>query len=394
VPSERPILVVGGGIAGLTLAISLARHGRQAIVLENRARFETEGAGLQLGANGVRVLQRLGVADRLRARVGEPGVLAVFAGRSGRRLGELPLGAWFARRYGAPYWTMHRSDLHAALVEAARAEPRLHLRAGYALSSFSQDTSCVELLDGAGDRLLGGALVGADGLWSAVRQGLWPASRPRFAGVSAARAVLPAQTAARLAGGEVGLWLGAGANVVYYPVRAGQEIAIVVIARLAGPAAASASSGDPVETASVLARLTHFHPELTEILARAPQWRQWPLHVLPQLPNWSLGRIGVIGDAAHPMLPHLAQGGALALEDGLLLGALLGDAARPVAQSLRGFALERRQRARLVARRSRRNGTLYHLAPPLAVLRDAALRLVPGAWLMAGYDWLYGWRPD
>jgi salicylate hydroxylase len=205
------------------------------------------------------------------------------------------------------------------------------------------------------------------------------------------RAVIPAAAAGRLAATDVGLWLGAGANVVHYPVRAGTEIAIVVIAREAWPA----GGGDvAVAGARALSVLAAFHPALTEALAAAPEWRKWSLHLLAKRPRWCMGRIGLIGDAAHPMLPHLAQGGALALEDALVLGALLGEEGADVAASFRRFEAERRGRAQSIAAHSHRNGVIYHLGPPLAWARNGVLRLLPGAWLMAGYDLIYGWRPN
>lgn len=389
--SERPILVVGGGIAGLALAISLARLGRASVVLESRPRLEATGAGIQLGANAVRVLQRLGIAERLRSQVGEPTQLLVFDGRSARQLARLPLGAWFAARHGAPYWTMHRRDLHAALAAAAAEEPRIAVRTGYALEAVRQQAGDVLAIDRSGARTAGSALVGADGLWSSVRQTICPSATPQFAGATAARTVLAAAAAERLAGPHVGLWLGPGANVVHYPVSAGREIALVIIAREDWLAS---GWDNRVEAAGVLARLATFHPSLIEVLAQAPEYRKWSLHRLARLPRWSRGRIGLIGDAAHPMLPHLAQGAALALEDALVLGELLGDDKADVVQALRRFESERRARAARVTALSRRNGQLYHLDAPLAWIRDAALRLLPGTWLMAGYDRLYGWRPD
>jgi salicylate hydroxylase len=391
VASARPILVLGGGIAGLALAITLARNGRGSIVLESRPRFDTEGAGIQLGPNGVKVLERLGLAERLRSEVGAPAYLRVFEGRSARRLAELPLGGWLAGRHGAPYWTMHRADLHAALLAAAAAQPTIALRAGYALANLHQAAGSVCLEDHNGDRLTGEALLGADGLWSRVRERICPALRPQFAGATAARALLSAQDAGTLAAADVGLWLGAGANVVHYPVRAGRQVAIVIIAREAW---LGSEADSQVDAGRAMAPLAAFHPSLTEVLQRARDYRKWALFRLPALASWSWGRVGLLGDAAHPMLPHLAQGGALALEDGLVLGRLLGPESADINASLRRFEAQRRKRITRVEVLSRRNGRLYHLAQPLAWGRDAVLRWLPGHRLMAGYDWLYGWRPD
>ena len=170
-----------------------------------------------------------------------------------------------------------------------------------------------------------------------------PSATPQFAGATAARTVLAAAAAGRLAGPHVGLWLGPGANVVHYPVRAGREIALVIIAREDWLASGWDSR---VDAASVLARLATFHPSLIEVLAQAPEYRKWSLHRLARLPRWSRGRIGLIGDAAHPVLPHLAQGAALALEDALVLGELLGDDKADVVQALRRFESERRASCR------------------------------------------------
>ena len=389
--NEGPILVLGGGIAGLALALSLARRGRDAVVLESRPSFATEGAGIQLGANGVKVLERLGLAERLRPRIGEPASLLVFDGRSARCLAQLPLGGWLAARHGAPYWTMHRGDLHAALLATAAEQPQLVLRADYALKTLRQEPSGVLIEDRAGEQLAGAALVGADGLWSTVRQTICPSARPQFAGATAARALMPAPAAGALAQPHVGLWLGAGANVVHYPVRGGREVAVVIIVRERWSASALECR---IDAKAALAPLAAFHHSLTDVLGRAADYHKWGLYRLARLPTWSLGRIGLIGDAAHPMLPHLAQGGALALEDGWLLGAMLGQEQLDVAAGLREFTARRRARAASVAAFSHRNGQLYHLGPPLAWARDALLRLLPGTWLMAGYDWLYGWRPD
>jgi len=387
---ERPILVVGGGIAGLALALGLARHGREVVVLESRSEFETAGAGIQLGANGVRVLQSLGVADHLAAAVGAPEAIRIFNGRSAASLASLPLGAWFRARHGAPYWTMHRGDLHRALVQAANSEPRILLRPGSGLAAVRQEPDQVIATDGGGSRLAGAALVGADGLWSAVRQVLFPRLKPRLVGATAARTVLSAGRAGRLAGPHVGLWLGPGANVVHYPVRGGSEVAVVIIARQHG----QANGWDTrVDTAAALRPIANFHPELTEVLSAADDYRQWSLYRLTGLPHWCVGRVGLIGDAAHPVLPHLAQGGALALEDALRLAALLADAGDDVAAKLRQFEAERRPRATTIEALSHRNGRLYHLMPPWSWARNWVLRSLSGAWLMAGYDSLYGWRP-
>jgi salicylate hydroxylase len=277
------------------------------------------------------------------------------------------------------------------LLAAAAAEPRITLRPSFALTSVQQTGKGVQVASAGGETIAGRALVGADGLWSSVRQAVCPSMLPQFVGATATRAVIPAAEAGRLAAPVVGLWLTPGVHVVHYPVRAGAEIAVVVIAREDWQGRDWEAEADRT---LLLAQLRGFHAGLTEVLAGAPLWRKWALYRLSPLPRWSAGRITLMGDAAHPMLPYLAQGGVLALEDALVLGDCLDAHPGDEASAFCDFEARRRARAQRVQAMSLRQGRIYHLAPPLSWAREVVLRLTPGAWLMAGYDWLYGWRGD
>jgi salicylate hydroxylase len=387
---NRPVLIAGGGIGGLALALALSQAGRRAVVLERRAQFETEGAGIQLGPNGVRVLRRLGIADALRGNAGEPECIAVHDGRSGRALARLPLGAWLAARHGAPYWAVHRGDLHAALLAAVAGDARVELRTGCEVVSATQADDGVQATCASGEMVAGSMLVGADGLWSSVRRTIAPQAQPVFVGTTATRAVIAAAAAGPLATSVVGLWLTPGVHVVHYPVRQGRDVAVVVIA--AEPWQGRDWSA-PADAALLHARLAGFHPTLADVLGAVRDWRKWALHRLSPLPAWTQGRVTLLGDAAHPMLPYLAQGGAMALEDAVVLAdALVQHANAP--DGLSAYERLRRPRATRVQALSLRNGRIYHLPPPLAWGRDGLLRLVPGARLVAGFDWLYGWRSE
>ncbi len=262
----------------------------------------------------------------------------------------------------------HRGDLHGALLAAAAAEPRITLRPGFALASLAQTGEGVQVTSAGGETIAGRALVGADGLWSSVRQAVCPSMLPQFVGATATRAVIPAAEAGRLAAPVVGLWLTAGVHVVHYPVRAGAEIAVVVIASEDWQGRDWEAEADRTH---LLARLGGFHAGLTEVLARVPQWRKWALYRLPPLPRWSAGRVTLMGDAAHPMLPYLAQGGVLALEDALVLGDCLDAHPGDEPGAFRDFEARRRRRAQRVQAMSLRQGRIYHLAPPLSWARDA-----------------------
>jgi salicylate hydroxylase len=392
--SEAPILIAGGGIGGLALALALARRGRRSTVLERQETSSAAGAGIQLGPNAVRALQSLGVAGALQRWVGTPEAIEVHAGASGRRLARLPLGSWIAARHGAPYWVAHRRDLHGVLAAAAGTDPLIEIRTGFEAASVAQTPAEVVVTGKASDRLSASLLVGADGLWSAVRPSVIPDCMPRPAGATATRTVIRSAHAGPLAEPAVGLWLSAEAHVVHYPVRGGSEIAVVVIAREPG-ARAGRGWDSHADAERLQRRLAPFHASLREVLTpptAAWPWREWTLHTLAPLPTWVGGRIVLLGDAAHPMLPYLAQGGAVALEDAVTLAHCLATAADPVA-ALGRFETLRAARARRVQAASLRQGRIYHLVPPLSWVRDTALALTPGPWLMAGYDWLYAWRP-
>jgi salicylate hydroxylase len=394
-----PILIAGGGIGGLALAVALGRRGLRSTVLERQEAPATVGAGIQLGPNGVRALQALGVADALERHVGTPDSIAVHDGASGRRLARLPLGQWISARHGAPYWVVHRADLHGALLAAAAADPRIEIRTGFELASVAQGPGEVTATGTDGRRIAGPVLAGADGLWSAVRLSLAADCLPQFAGATATRAVIPADAAGLLPASAVGVWLGPSAHVVHYPVRQGREIAAVVIAREAGRRNRTLGRtwDASADTERLQERLLPFYAGLADTLLPGPghpwSWREWSLNTLAPLASWTKGRVVLLGDAAHPMLPYLAQGGALALEDAVVLADCLHTGAGDPVPALARFAALRTARARRVQAASVRQGSLYGLAPPLSWARDAALALLPGAWLMAGYDWLYAWLP-
>ena len=387
------VLIAGGGIAGLSAALALARRGVASHVLEKRAAFAEDGAGIQIGPNGTRILAELGVADVLEPLVARPDALRVMDGRSGLELTRMPLGRWMESRHGAPYWTAHRADLHAALMKSVRASPLVRLSMGAELAAIEDTGASVTLKAAHAGSWQGDALVAADGLWSMFRNAVSPGNgEPQFAGRSALRAVVPASALpAELEHNAVHLWQSPGAHVVHYPVRGGAEISIVLIVQ---DSEASTSWSTDVLPAWIPAHAPRFSEPLAELLAQPRAWRKWSLHALPGgiARRWVKGRVALIGDAAHPVLPFLAQGGVLALEDSSVLARCIADRRDDVPAALRMFEQQRWRRAARVARASQRNGRVYHLGGMLATARDAVLTRAPGERLIAGYDWMYGWK--
>ena len=388
----QAVLITGGGIGGLAAAVALARRGIASHVLERRATFHEEGAGIQIGPNGTHILRLLGVAETLRPHVATPEAIRVRDGASGTDLACLPLGPWIAERHGSPYWVAHRSDLHAALLQAARTEPLVALSLGFDSMEIATDGQVVAVASADGHSLTGKSLIAADGIWSTVRSLQFDPRAPRFFGKSAARTVIAADAVPEaLRRQETNVWLFPGAHIVHYPVANQHELALVAIVN---DPHADKEWGAPVSASWVQQRVPPCAPALRDLLEKAQTWKRWALHTLPVPRTWSRGPVALLGDAAHPILPFLAQGGALALEDAAVLADALHRFDTDVPAALTWYGHRRRERAANIAAASRRNGRIYHLSGPLAQARNLALRSVSPHRLMTGYDWLYGWRPD
>ena len=384
-----PVLIAGGGIGGLATAIALAGHGIPSRVLERRAQFSEAGAGIQLGPNGVRTLRRLGIEKDLAPNAGQPREIKVFSGGSGTVLTRLPLGGWIEARHGAPYWVAHRQDLQASLLVGTRRSGLIELVPGFEVVSFVTGSEAVRVegSDGAGAE--GRALICADGVFSRLRAHIDGRARLRFAGKMAARAVLDASVAAPILDAEaIGVWMAPNVHIVHYPVRGGREIAVVVIMDEDWQGEEWSTPADP---ARLQAALAPFAPSLQAALAPFTDWRQWALFESDPLAKWSLGRATVLGDAAHPLLPFLAQGGSLALEDAVMLADALAAAGGDVESAFASYENARQARTARVMAAAQRNGRIYHLSGVAALARNAVLRALPPERIMAGYDWIYGW---
>jgi salicylate hydroxylase len=398
------VLIAGAGIGGLTAALALARRGIAVTLFEQAGRLQEIGAGIQLAPNATGLLIALGLADRLKPAIVAPAAIRLRAARSGRDIAVMPL-AGIASSLGAPYWVIHRADLQAALYEAAAGEPRIALMLGARVEGFTIDAGGVHANVRRGEtagEYAGSALIGADGLWSRVRTLLGDLAPPRCANRTAWRAVLPAAgLAAHLRQPEVTLWLGAGGHLVHYPIRGGSAVNIVAIARDAPPRAGGGWQGQswstPATGDEVLARFpaSCWASDARALLAAPERWQKWALYDRPAFPpsrHWGRGPVTLLGDAAHPMLPLLAQGAAMAIEDAAVLAAALARAPADPQRALRAYEATRRGRTARLQRGARRNDLLYHFGWPADAVRDGVLRLLGGERLLAKYDWIFGWR--
>lgn len=390
----RPVLIAGAGIAGLALALALARRGICSRIIEARKDPPREGAGIQLGPNATRLLIELGLEASLAPYAVCPSAIVVSDGSTGRSLTRLPLGDWLAERHGAPYWVLHRGALHAALWAAAQQAPEIDIVEGATVTEVVDDGSGAGLRTSDHGEFGGQLLVGADGLWSRVRAHLEPTFELSYSGVAAARSLIPMDhVPGDFRALVTGVWLAPKLHVVHYPVNGGDTLAIVAI----GPSTEASNGWNvAVENEGIQQRFSPMAGPVRDLLGRAASWRQWALFEPKRVVAMHQARTVLIGDAAHPVLPFLAQGGALAIEDAFELAEAVATAELTTGSSLQNslaaFAIRRRRRAQSVQEASVENGRIYHMSGPQALARNLALTTLPGKVFMRRYDWLYGYR--
>ena len=395
---SRQALIAGGGIGGLAVALAASRANWDVQLFEQAPAFSEVGAGIQLGPNVVKVLQQWGLADALRGVAAFPELLQVRAAVSGHVLGSLRLGSVMVARYGAPYATVHRADLHGLLLEAVQQHTGARLHLARPLESFRQTPQAVMVHTADGQAIQGDVLVGADGLWSATRQQLLGDGPPQRSGHLAYRALVP-QTSLpeHLRSQNVTVWLGARMHVVHYPVRGGAWLNVVAIVHgdTTTDSTTRIDSWDhSAHAADLAAALAGSHASLQDLVRAIANWRLWPLCDRAPMQGayqHALGRVALLGDAAHPMRPYLAQGAGMAIEDAAELGRLLPMAADPavdVPVLLQRYALNRWQRNARVQARALRNGQIFHAQGLLRWGRDTAMKVL-GEKLL-DMPWLYG----
>ena len=351
----HPILIAGGGIAGIASAIALARGGRHIRVLESAGAFETVGAGLQIGPNAVRALRYLDVWESVApASFAPPGIL-IRDGHGGGLLQEIALAEEFERRFGEPYRVIHRADLLAGLVEKAAAHTGIELVTNVEVRDFADKADYVQVTTSAGTQH-GEALLGADGIRSRIRRCLGEADLLRkrdqvlFRSLTCFDRPVPESLA------PITLWLCRHGHVVHYPVKGGQALNVVAVMDGRWE---SQEWSEPAAREELTVHFREIDPDLSQVLAIPSAWHKWAAADLSPLENWSRNRATLVGDAAHAALPYLAQGAAMALEDAVTLARCVGKV-DTIAQAFSAYETLRRPRTQRIAATSRRLTRAYH----------------------------------
>jgi salicylate hydroxylase len=382
----------------LTASLALAAQGFRVVVLEKAPRLEEAGAGLQLSPNASSVLIGLGLQGRLAARAVTPDAISLMSARAGGEVIRMPLGEAASFGAGAPYWVLHRADLQGALQAQVEENPDIELRLGCQFEDAVAHAKGLTVVQRSGmtrRQEVAVGLIGADGIWSTVRQHLFPDAQPRFSGLIAWRGTLDAtQLPREHTARRIQLWMGPRAHLVAYPISGARQINVVAVVPGTWNRPGWSAPGEVNEIKNAFAS-SRWPGPARMMIGAVDGWRKWALFTMPDGGGWSDGAIGLMGDAAHAMLPFAAQGAGMAIEDAAVLAKCLGatgETGAGIPDALKRYARLRRSRVGRVQRAARRAGQIYHLTGPMALARDLAIKAMGAQRMLARQDWIYDWR--
>jgi salicylate hydroxylase len=383
----KPILIAGGGIGGFAAALALARKGIDSVVIERETELREAGAGIQLGPNVFAMFDVLGLTDAINEVAVFPDALVMKDALDGSEVTRIPLNtAEFQARFCYPYGVIYRPDLHNALIEAAKATGKVEVRLGQKVTEFEDSGIGVRVLLASGETLEGAALIGADGLWSKVREAIVGDGSPRVSGHIAYRAVLPeAEVPEANHRNEVILWAGPKTHLVHYPLHRGDIFNLVAVFHSDAYEEGWDVFGDVAE---LNRKFAGQRPEVLGMLEKIESWRMWVLCDRDPVKQWTKGRVTLLGDAAHPMLQYLAQGACMATEDAVCLAHHLSSGG-DVEAALMAYQGDRYLRTARVQMTARLYGDIYHAAGPVAELRQMMLSGRTPEQAYNGVSWLY-----
>jgi 3-hydroxybenzoate 6-monooxygenase len=385
---SRQVIIVGGGIGGLAAALALARQGIPAQVIEQAPEFKEIGAGIQLGPNVFRMFEVLGLTAPISALAVFPNNLIMMDSVTGQEVTRIPLGDAFRKRFDYPYALIHRADLHKVLLEACKESNFIKLDASQKVVKVDETSDDVTVHTESGKDYRGAALIGADGLWSTIRQIVVGDGKPNVAGHITYRAVLPtSEMPEQFRWRDMVLWAGEKVHLVHYPLRTGELFNLVAVFHSNRYEEGWDSFGDPAELHERFAKTCE---PVRTLLNKIESWRMWVLCDRPPIKDWSRGRITLLGDAAHPMLQYLAQGAGMSIEDAVCLADRVASSGGDYAAAFLAYQQARYLRTGRVQIMARVYGEFYHASGVAKELRNMMLGSRSAADAMEGMAWLYG----
>jgi len=379
-------LIAGGGIGGLAAALALSKIGRASLVLEQASEFKEVGAGIQISPNVFMMFDVLGIAEAIKQIAVFPDSLTIRDALTAEQVMHIPLGPEFLARFRYPYGVIYRPDLLDALLRACKQSPLIALHTGKSVAGYEDRNTHVTIRTDDDEIFEGAALVGADGLWSRIRERIVGDGKPRVAGHIAYRAVLPIEKAPTHARERrVTLWAGPKIHLVHYPLRRGELLNLVAVFHSDRYEEGWDKYGDPEELNE---KFKHARSEVRELLALIEAWRMWVLCDRDPVKHWSAGRVTLLGDAAHPTLQYMAQGGCMAIEDAVVLARKIEIVQDDFARAFVAYQEDRYLRTARVQLTSRFVGDyVYHPRGPAAEVRNQMLQNLTRedmAWLYDG----------
>lgn len=382
-----PLIISGGGIGGLAAAMVFAQDGHPVTLLEQAASFGEIGAGIQLGPNIFRMFDYLGLTEAINRVAFFPPGLGMNDVRTGEKIVRVPLGDVARATYGFPYGVIYRADLHQVFLNACRAQPNVTLRTSAKVESFNQSADGVTVQLEGGEVVEGSALIGADGMWSRIRETVVGDGKPRVSGHIAYRAVLKREDVpAHLWSDDVLLWGGEKTHLVHYPLRRGELFNLVAVFHSNKYDEGWNTFGD---TAELNERFADACPQVKELLGKIETWKMWVLCDREPVKNWTDRRVTLLGDAAHPMLQYLAQGAGQAIEDAVVLREALRFTRGDVEKAFQKYQDKRYLRTGRVQLTARFYGDIYHAAGVQRELRNQMFQSGAESAGFAGLKWMY-----
>jgi salicylate hydroxylase len=385
------MLIVGGGIGGMSAALALARLGLSVDLLEQSAAIGEIGAGLQLGPNAFAALDALGIGEAVRRGAVFTDRLVLMDAVDCREVASVPVGEDFRKRFGNPYAVTHRADLHDAIYQAVKQHPLIRFHTSAKVDRLEIHADAVEVVTADGRRFTAQGLVGCDGVKSVVRQRI-VGDGVRVSGHVVYRAVVPvADMPADLRWNAPVVWGGPNCHLVHYPLRSGDQYNLVVTFHSRDKEEWGVTDGSKEE---VLSYFDGVHPRPRQLLDRPTSWRRWSTADREPVARWSEGRATLLGDAAHPMMQYLAQGACMAIEDAVTLGAALGASAFDIPAAFDLYQRARLARTARTVLSVREMGRIYHAAGVERLVRNSLWAGRPPEGFYDALQWLYGWRPE